>query len=112
MPYSFGVYTIIETPTFTTDAKTLWSEDDRGEFCTFLAANPEAGDVIPRSGGCRKIRWARSGSKAGKSGGVRGIYFTRLKSGEIWLLVIYAKNERENIPSHILKAIREAIEHD
>ena len=40
------------------------------------------------------------------------IYFTRLTSGEIWLLVIYAKNERENIPSHILKAIKEAIEDD
>ncbi len=112
MPYSQDMNTIIETPTFTADAKTLWSEDDRGEFCTFLATNPEAGDVIPRSGGCRKVRWARSGTKAGKSGGVRVIYFTRLTSGEIWLLVIYAKNERENIPSHILKAIKEAIEDD
>ncbi len=108
----WDMYTIIEPPTFTADANTLWSEDERGEFCTFLAATPEAGAVIPRSGGCRKIRWVRSGTKAGKSGGVRVIYFTRLKSGEIWLLTIYAKNERESIPAHILKAIRETIEHD
>lgn len=45
-------------------------------------------------------------------GGVRIIYFTRLANGEIWLLVIYAKNVRGNIPAHILKAIREAIEDD
>jgi len=39
------------------------------------------------------------------------IYFTRLASGEIWLLVIYAKSVRDNIPSYLLKAIREEIEH-
>lgn len=106
------MYTIIETPTFTSGAETLWSEDDRGEFCAFLAANPEAGSVIPHSGGCRKICWIRSGTSAGKRGGVRVIYFIRLPSGEIWLLTIYAKSERENIPAYILKAIREAIENE
>ena len=102
------MYTIIETPTFTEDAKELWSEEDRGAFCAWLAANPEAGDVIPGSGGCRKVRWRRQGT--GKSGGVRVIYFTRLESGELWLLVIYAKSVRGNIPAHLLKSIREVIE--
>lgn len=46
----------------------------------------------------------------GKRGGVRIIYFTRLANGEIWLLVIYAKNVQGNIPAHLLKAIREEIE--
>lgn len=102
------MYTVIETPTFTEDAKTLWSEEDRGAFCAWLAANPEAGDVIPGSGGCRKVRWRRQGT--GKSGGVRVIYFTRLERGELWLLVIYAKSVRGNIPAHLLKSIREVIE--
>jgi len=48
----------------------------------------------------------------GKQGGVRVIYFTRLQSGEIWLLVIYAKAVRGNIPAHLLKAIREVIENE
>ncbi|WP_366636650.1 transcriptional regulator [Aquisalimonas sp.] len=74
-----------------------------------LAANPEAGDVIPGSGGCRKVRWGRAG--AGKRGGVRVIYFTRLASGEIWMLLVYAKSVRDNIPAHILRAIREELEH-
>lgn len=104
------MHTIIETPTFVADAKDLWSEEERGAFCAWVAANPEAGDVIPGSGGCRKIRWLRSGM--GKRGGVRVIYFTRLTKGEIWLLVIYAKNVQGNIPAHILKAIREEIEND
>jgi len=73
-----------------------------------LAGNLEAGNVILGGGGCRKIRWSRAG--AGKRGGVRIIYYNRLFNGEIWLLVIYAKSVRGNIPEHILKEIREAIE--
>lgn len=104
------MFTVVETPTFVTDARVLWSEEERGAFCAWIATNPEMGDVIPGSGGCRKVRWSRAGS--GKRGGVRVIYFTRLASGEVWLLVIYSKSVRGNIPAHILKAIREALEND
>ena len=104
------MFTIIETPLFTADAKDIWSEDERGAFCAWLAANPLAGDVIPGSGGCRKVRWNRQGM--GKRGGVRVIYFNRLESGVIYLLVIYAKAVRGNIPAHILKAIQEEVSHD
>jgi hypothetical protein len=58
--------------------------------------------------GSRKVRWSRAGS--GKRGGARVIYFTRLAAGEIWLLLAYAKSVRDNIPGHLLKAIREEIE--
>jgi hypothetical protein len=102
------VYSFTETPTFAADADKLWSEDERLEFLTWLSANPEAGDVIPYSGGCRKVRWSRAGT--GKRGGVRIVYFTRLPGGEIWLLLIYAKSMRDNIPGHILKAVRKEIE--
>ena len=104
------MYTIIETPTFAADAEDLWSEDEREAFCAWLSSNSEAGDVIPGSGGCRKVRWSRSGM--GKRGGVRVIYFLRIRQEEIWLLVIYAKNVQDNIPAHILKAIREELEND
>jgi hypothetical protein len=53
----------------------------------------------------------RSKRQGGKSGGVRVIYYNRLANGEIWLLTIYAKSAQENIPSHVLKAIKEAIDH-
>ena len=102
------MYTFIETPTFVVEADKLWSAEERLEFIAWLAANPDAGDVIPGSGGCRKVRWSRAGT--GKRGGVRVIYFTRLTSGEIWLLLVYAKSVRDNIPGHLLRAIREELE--
>ncbi len=102
------MYTIAETPTFVADADKLWSEAERMEFLVWLAANPCAGDVIPESGGCRKVRWSRAG--AGKRSGVRVIYFTRLPSGEIWLLLIYPKSVRDNIPGYLLNEVRKEIE--
>lgn len=103
------MHTIIELPTFTADAKAIWSEAERGEFCAWLSANPLVGDVIPGSGGCRKVRWVRSGM--GKQGGTRVIYFNRLENGVIYLMVIYAKAVRGTIPAHVLKAIKEVIQH-
>ena len=73
-----------------------------------IAADPEAGDVVTGSGGVRKVRWSRQGS--GKRGGVRVIDCNRLTRGEIWLLLIYAKGARENIPAQVLEAIKEEIE--
>ncbi len=49
---------------------------------------------------------------SGKHSGVWIIYFTRLANGEIWLLVIYKKAAKENIPAHILKSIREVLENE
>lgn len=104
------MFTIIETPTFAAAADQLWSEDERAAFYLWLASNPAAGDVIPGSGGCRKVRWSLGGM--GKRGGARIIYFNRTQAGEIWLLAVYVKADRENIPSHILKTLREEIEND
>ena len=101
--------TIIESPLFSRLWPDYWSEDERGEFTAFIANSPEAGAVIPGSGGCRKIRWARAG--AGKRGGVRVIYTARLARGALVLLVIYAKSARENIPAHILRKIAEEMGH-
>lgn len=100
--------TIIETPLFTSLWPDYWSEDERGQFATWLATHPESGDVIPKSGGVRKVRWSREGM--GKRGGVRVIYYNQLANGEIWLLLIYAKNRHDNIPAHALKAIKEELE--
>lgn len=108
MTYILRTLAIAETPTFAAAADKLWSEDERLAFFSWLAANPEAGDVIPGSGGCRKVRWSRPGT--GKRGGMRVIYFTRLASGEIWMLLVYAKSVRDSIPGHLLRAIRKEIE--
>jgi hypothetical protein len=67
--------TVAETPVFVRQAKEVWSEEERDEFVLYIAGNPEAGAVIPDTGGVRKLRWGRAGS--GKRGGVRVIYFYR-----------------------------------
>jgi len=102
------VLTVIETPTFSRLAADYWTEDERGAFAAFIASHPEAGNVVPGSGGLRKVRWSRQGT--GKRGGVRIIYYNRLANGEIWLLLIYAKSARENIPARILRAIKVEID--
>jgi hypothetical protein len=99
--------TIVESPLFSKLWPDYWTEEERGEFCVYLASYPDAGDVVPGSGGCRKVRWSRMG--VGKSGGVRVIYTTRLAAGELVLLVMYAKSARENIPAHVLKRIAEEL---
>lgn len=105
--YNTSMLTIAETSGFSARWRDYWTDDEFGEFCAWLAVNPKAGDVIPKSGGCRKVRWARRGR--GKSGGVRVIYYNELEDGKIWLLVIYAKSVRATIPAPVLAKIRETI---
>jgi len=74
-----------------------------------LVEHPEVGAVVPGSGGVRKVRWRRDGE--GKRGGLRVIYYLKRSESEIWMLTVYAKNERETIPAHTLRQIAEEIEH-
>lgn len=100
--------TVIETTLFQKQWPLYWTEEERGTFASYLAKNPDAGDVIPESGGMRKIRWSRAGS--GKSGGVRVIYYTRLANGQIVLLTLYAKSKTDNLTGPKLKEIKNALE--
>jgi hypothetical protein len=102
--------TIYETPTFVAEAAKLWSTEERLEFFAWIANDPNAGTVIPGSGGCRKVRWARQGM--GKQGGTRVIYFVHLSASELCMLLVYPKSARDNIPGHLLKEVRKEIEND
>ena len=99
--------TIVETPTFQRMWIDYWTEDERGEFASYLAHTPDAGDVVPNSGGVRKVRWSRPG--AGKRGGVRVVYFNRLADGEVWLLLIYSKSVKDNVPAALLKLFKQEV---
>lgn len=102
------MFTVVETPVFQKLWPVYWSEEERGEFAAFLSAHPEAGDVVPESGGIRKVRWRRQG--VGKSGGVRVIYFTRNEAEELVLLTLYSKSKTDNLTGAVLKEIRRALE--
>lgn len=102
------MFTVVETPLFQKQWPVYWSEEERGEFAAFLAGNPEAGTVVPESGGIRKVRWKRQGT--GKSSGVRVIYFIRNESEDLVLLTLYAKSKTDNLTGAVLKEIRRALE--
>lgn len=106
MTYSERV-TFIETPLFSKVVYDYLTEDEFAALQWTLVLRPEAGKIIPGSGGLRKIRWTTKGR--GKRGGTRIVYYWKSAQEEIWLLTIYAKNEAENIPAHILKKIKEAM---
>lgn len=96
---------VAETPTFIRQADSIWSDEEREAFVEFIARNPEAGDVIPETGGVRKVRWAMQGR--GKRGGSRVIYFFHSRDVPIYLLMVYAKGVSENISPEAKKMVRE-----
>jgi hypothetical protein len=97
--------TVIETSEFLAWYGKVWSDDERDEFIAWIADHPEAGEVIPQTGGLRKVRWSRSGM--GKRGGSRVIYFLRRANGQIVLLLVYAKAKFDNLRPEFLKILKE-----
>jgi hypothetical protein len=106
MEYNLFMLIIVESETFQRLWPLYWTEDERGAFAAFLAAHPDAGDVIVGTGGLRKVRWTRAGS--GKSGGVRVVYFSRNAAGELVLLTMYSKSKANSIPVKQLLEIKHA----
>jgi hypothetical protein len=97
--------TVVETAQFLRQAAAVWTEAERGEFVDYIARTPEAGDVIPDTGGVRKVRWRRRGM--GKQGGVRVIYFYHNRATPLFLLMVYAKAVREDVTAEAKKAVAE-----
>ncbi|PKO22287.1 MAG: transcriptional regulator [Chloroflexi bacterium HGW-Chloroflexi-1] len=110
MPYNSPTITFVETSLFTRIVYDYLTEDEYAELQGFLAAYPDAGAVVPGSGGVRKLRWGMR--DRGKRGSLRVIYYLQTQAGEIWMLTLYSKAHQENIPAHVFRAIKEAIEHD
>ena len=94
--YVFDVYsemlTFVETKLFTQLLSNYLSDDEYAALQQAIVANPEAVDLIRGSGGVRKLRWGFSGR--GKRGGVRLIYYLRVRQEQVWMLTIYARTKR------------------
>ncbi len=89
--------------------------DDGGReaFVDFIARNPETGDLVPETGGVRKLRWRRQGS--GKRGGARVIYFYHDAQRPLFLLLVYTKAHREEMTldqKKQVKALAAALKQD
>jgi len=98
---------IIETPVFTRKIKDVLSDDEYGKLQWALVTNPEAGAVIPGSGGLRKLRWAISGR--GKRGGLRVIYYWYTQDEKIYMLLPYKKSEQEDLTNEQMKILNKYV---
>jgi len=87
--------TVVETPEFLSAASRILRDDERMALVNYLAGHPTAGDLIPGTGGVRKLRWALQGR--GKRGGARVIYFYHSSALPLFILTAYAKNERADL---------------
>jgi hypothetical protein len=85
-------------------------DDDYGELQALLAANPELGDLMPGTGGFRKVRWADARRGKGRRGGLRVIYYHFKRDRQIWLMTLYDKSEAADLTGKEKKALKASIE--
>jgi hypothetical protein len=97
--------TVLQLPKFKAEATALIGADGIEALAVYLIDHPDAGDVIPSSGGARKLRWAAKGK--GKRGGARIIYVYAVIAARIYLLRCYAKNVRTDLTADEKKALRQ-----
>lgn len=88
------MHTVVETPSYLRAAG-IFSEAERADIVAMVAADPECGEVMPGTGGFRKVRVGRDG--IGKRGGGRVIYILRNAGFPIFLITTYPKNAKDNL---------------
>jgi mRNA-degrading endonuclease RelE of RelBE toxin-antitoxin system len=94
---------VVETEEFLADVKGVLSEDEHDYLILYVALHPEAGDVIPQTGGLRKLRWTAKGR--GKRGGSRVIYYYHDIDVPLFLMAIFAKNVQADLSTRQRNAL-------
>ena len=101
------MFTVATTHRFESDAADIWSEAEIEELILAVAVDPHQGDLIPGTGGLRKLRWARPGM--GKRGGARVITYAIDEQGKVWLLTAYTKASLDNLSAATLVKMRKEL---
>jgi hypothetical protein len=100
----------LEAPAFTRYVSGYLTDDEYRELQNRLAAAPEQGDVIPGTGGFRKLRWIDPRRGKGRRGGLRVIYYYFPGEQQIWLITLYDKDEASDLTPKERQALKSAIE--
>jgi hypothetical protein len=101
--------TVLQLPKFKAEATQLIGADGIQELAVYLINHPDAGALIPASGGARKLRWAAKGK--GKRGGARIIYLYVVIAARIYLIRCYAKNVKTDLTADEKKQLRQIAAH-
>jgi len=89
------MHTVVETPSYLQEAEGLFSQKEMESIVLSVAQDPEVGEVMRGTGGFRKFRVGRGGK--GKRGGARVVYIHRDETFPIFLVTVFAKNEKDNL---------------
>src|ERR1700722_4260261 len=95
----------IEAPAFTRYVSEYLDDEQYRVLQNQLGENPQAGDVMPGTGGFRKVRWADPRRGKGRRGGLRIIYYYFSSDQQIWLMTIYDKDEAFDLTATEKKAL-------
>jgi hypothetical protein len=87
--------TVVETPSYLKATEAIFTEAERENIVSMVAADPECGEVMQGTGGFRKVRVGRGGM--GKRGGARVVYIVRNEWFPVFLITAYAKSEKDNL---------------
>jgi hypothetical protein len=99
-----------EAPAFTRHLPDYLKDVDYAKLQARLAAEPDLGDLMPSTGGFRKMRWADARRGKGRRGGLRVIYYHFKSDHQIWLMTLYDKDEASDLTATEKKALKVAIE--
>lgn len=102
----------IEAPLFTQLLPGFLTEDEYRELQQHLSRDAEAGDVIPGTGGFRKLRWADARRSKGKRGGLRLIYYYFPADSQVWLMTVYDKDSTTDLSPAEKRVLKAAIERE
>jgi len=105
-----GWFQFVEAPAFARFRDHYLDDDGFAELQSYMAKNPEAGDMVPGAGGIRKLRWRDPRRGKGRRGGLRIIYYCFLSEQEIWLLTLYDKDEAADLTKEERDQLRRVLE--
>ena len=101
-----------ETPVFTRRITSLLSDDEYAELQGVLGVDPCAGDLIPGTGGLRKVRWGQERRGKGKRGGIRVIYYWYSEEGVIFMLLAYSKDEADDLSAGEKRLLKQLVKEE